>query len=71
MWTLKDDLYQPYPPTLEQIFRKHNYWMDIYGDRDRYLMISFETAKALVDKNIWEDEKKKYKVMLPTNPKRR
>ncbi|MES2060242.1 MAG: hypothetical protein V4438_04395 [Patescibacteria group bacterium] len=62
---MSDDLYKPYIPSLDQIFRKHNHWMDLYADRDHILAITFERAKELVDQNIWETEKKKYYVMLP------
>lgn len=65
MGILTDDLYKTPFGRMEQIFRKHNYWVMIYGDYERIKAIPFHEAMELVEKNIWEDVKRKYLVMLP------
>ncbi len=59
------DLYKPTIGQMEQIFRTHNAYQNVYADRDRLSALPYHLALELVEKNLWETEKKKYIVVLP------
>ena len=64
---LSNDLYKTTVGNMEQLFEKHNFYALNYYDYDNLTALPFHLAAEMVEKNIWEDQKKKYFVILPNN----